>query len=162
MYVNERKDRLEALIDWIRRLMLAKCKSDSFVLNVLEEEYINILNKTGNSTIWKITEITWSWLEFFHLNWIQLDFESEQLSESCKKKILQLVSWLPKINRYLFTKLSILITNKNLSISNTNQILEVLKNRFGKYKPFSKLANTSLMNRDIFEFKTWRRIKGAE
>ena len=51
------------------------------------------------------------------------------MTESCKKKLLELIYWLPKINRFLFTKLSILILKKSLSIVNTNQILGILKTR---------------------------------
>lgn len=64
-----------------------------------------------------------------HLFIFYLDFESKQVTEACKKKLLELIYWLPKINRFLFTKLSILILKKNLSIVNTNQILGILKTR---------------------------------
>lgn len=55
-----------------------------------------------------------------------IDFQSDEIKDSCKKKLLELLYWLPRINRYLFSKLSILILSKKLSIYNTNQILGIL------------------------------------
>ncbi len=51
------------------------------------------------------------------------------MSEACKKKLLELVFWLPKVNRFLFTKLAILVLKKSLSAVNTNQVLGILKLR---------------------------------
>jgi hypothetical protein len=61
---------------------------------------------------------------------IHLDFESKEVTDSAKKKLLELLYWLPKINRYLFSKLSILILTKKISIINTNQILDILKTMY--------------------------------
>lgn len=105
-YEKENKEKLEALIDWIRKLIIRKEKLQTGILSILENEYINMLNN--------------------------LDFESKEVPESCKKKLLELIYWLPRINRFLFTKLSILILKKNLSIVNTNQILSILKERLEK------------------------------
>jgi len=102
-YAKEKKPKLESLIDWLRRLVIKKEKSMQAVLTLLEAEYINMFNA--------------------------LDFESNEVSDSCKKKLLELIYWLPRINRYLFTKLSILILNKKCSVFNTNQILGILKSR---------------------------------
>lgn len=68
-------------------------------LNSLQDEYINILNMT--------------------------DFKD--LNESSIKKLIELVHWLPKVNRYLFTKLSFLVLGNNLSLFNVNQLLSILK-----------------------------------
>jgi len=102
-YEKEKKERLEYLIDWFRKIIIRRGKSQKILLNLLENEFINMINA--------------------------LDFESKDVTDSCKKKLLELLFWLPKINRYLFSKLSILILNKKLSIFNTNQILEILKTR---------------------------------
>ena len=103
LYEKEKKDKIETIIDWIRRLIISKEKTHKIVVNLLEVVYINILNS--------------------------IDFESPHISESCKKKLLELINWLPKINRYLFTKLSILILNKKISLFSTSQILDILKSR---------------------------------
>jgi hypothetical protein len=84
-------------------LIIRRGKSHNILLNLLENEYINMINA--------------------------LDFESSEISDSCKKKLLELLFWLPRINRYLFSKLSILILCKKLSIFNANQILSILKMR---------------------------------
>ena len=49
-----------------------------------------------------------------------------------KKNILELLYWLPKINRYMFTKLSFLIIYKKLDISCVNQILDILMLKYDK------------------------------
>ena len=66
-------------------------------------------------------------MEFSFALVINSDFESPQISDSSKKRMLELLNWLPKINRYLFTKLAILILSKSLSIVNANKILSILK-----------------------------------
>lgn len=103
LYEKEKKEKIEIIVDWIRRLIISKEKNHKVVVNLLEDDYINILNS--------------------------IDFESPHISESCKKKLLELINWLPNINRYLFTKLSILILNKKTSLFNTNLILDILKSR---------------------------------
>ena len=47
-YAKEKKERLEVLIDWLRKLITKKEKSLPCVLNLLEEEYVNMLNALGN------------------------------------------------------------------------------------------------------------------
>lgn len=100
-YAKDKKPKLDTLIDWIRRLVIAKGKTQEHVLTILEDEYINLLNA--------------------------IDFESPQISDSSRKRMLELLNWLPKINRYLFTKLAILILSKSLSVVNANKILSILK-----------------------------------
>jgi hypothetical protein len=51
------------------------------------------------------------------------------MSDNCKKKLLELIYFLPKINNYLFTKLAIIIINKKISFSCINQILGIIKLR---------------------------------
>lgn len=104
LYGKEKKEKLEIVIDWIRKLIIKKGNSQNIILSVLEDQYVDILNA--------------------------FDFESKDVAESCKKKILELIYWVPKINRFLFTKLSILILKKNLSIWNSSQIMGILKMRF--------------------------------
>ncbi len=50
-YEKERKNKLEPLIDWIRKLLIKKEKSQVVILNLLEDEYINMLNALGNVDI---------------------------------------------------------------------------------------------------------------
>lgn len=106
LYAKNKRDKLETMIDWIRKLIVKKENRQKSILTLLENEYINMLNA--------------------------LDFESKEVTESCKKKLLELIYWLPSINRFLFTKLSILILKKNLSVINTNQILGILKTRLDR------------------------------
>jgi hypothetical protein len=76
------------------------------MLSQLENEYINILNS--------------------------VDFTTDAAAaadESSQKKILELIYWLPRVNRYLLTKLSILILNGKLSAFQTNQVVFILKER---------------------------------
>ena len=127
-YEKEKKDKLEAIIDWLRKIIVSKEKTHKFVLTLLETEYISILN-----SICKYIKA----LNYLMLFKIKLgifcfsnnlkDVDSLKSSESCQKKILELIYWLPKVNRYLFTKLSILILNKKLSAFCINQVLGILK-----------------------------------
>ena len=57
LYEKEKKDKIETIIDWIRRLIISKEKTHKIVVNLLEDDYINILNS--------------------------IDFESPHISESC-------------------------------------------------------------------------------
>jgi hypothetical protein len=45
-YEKEKKEKLEILVDWLRKLIINKGK-DSSVLSILENEYVNILNSIG-------------------------------------------------------------------------------------------------------------------
>jgi hypothetical protein len=58
-----------------------------------------------------------------------LDFEDEKMNNGCKKKLFELIYFLPKINNYLFTKLAIIIINKKISFTCINQILGIIKLR---------------------------------
>ena len=100
-YPKESTNNLAILINWIRKLTIKNHKS---IANILQDQYINILNS--------------------------INFENTNISESNKKHVLELIFWLPKINRYLFSKLAILILNKNLSLFNSNHILGILKLRY--------------------------------
>lgn len=103
-------NKLELLIDWIRRIIISQENkpNGAQVLAVLEDDYMNLLNG--------------------------IDFEAKNVNDSVKKKVLELIYWLPKINRYLLSKLSILILNKNIDIVCVNQILNILKLRFHHHK----------------------------
>ena len=76
-------------------------KSNKNFLNVLQDEYVNILNS--------------------------IDYE--KTNDSTIKMLLELIYWLPTINRFLFTKLSILIIHKKIDLFNVNQILGIIKTR---------------------------------
>ena len=67
---------------------------------------------------------------------LNLDFEEEKINDECKKKLLELIYLLPKINNYLFTKLAILIINKKISFTCINQILGIIKIRLMDMKNF--------------------------
>jgi hypothetical protein len=58
------------------------------------------------------------------------DFEDETLSEVTKKKLIELLYFLPVINNYLLTKLSILIINQKVSTVLINQILGIIKIKY--------------------------------
>ena len=49
-YAKDKKPKLDTLIDWIRRLVIAKGKTQKHVLTILEDEYINLLNAIGKLT----------------------------------------------------------------------------------------------------------------
>lgn len=51
------------------------------------------------------------------------------MSDSCKKKLLELIYWLPKLSQYLLTKLAILILTKNVSFFCKTQVIEIVKMR---------------------------------
>jgi hypothetical protein len=44
LYEKEKKDKIETIIDWIRRLIISKEKTHKIVVNLLEDDYINILS----------------------------------------------------------------------------------------------------------------------
>ncbi len=46
-YAKEKKEKLETLLDWLRRLVIRKEKSLKIVLTILEDEFINLLNALG-------------------------------------------------------------------------------------------------------------------
>ena len=46
-YEKEKKDKLEILVDWLRKLIISKGKTDMNVLTILQTEYVNILNSIG-------------------------------------------------------------------------------------------------------------------
>ncbi|CAF0981217.1 unnamed protein product [Brachionus calyciflorus] len=91
----------EALIDWIRNLSIRKTNSKKSIQNLLEQEFINILNLC--------------------------DFK--ELNETNSKKLIELINCLPRINSYLITKLAFLVLSNTLSLFNLNQLLSILKEK---------------------------------
>ena len=46
-YEKEKKERLEYLIDWFRKIIIRRGKSQKILLNLLENEFINMINALG-------------------------------------------------------------------------------------------------------------------
>jgi hypothetical protein len=46
-HIKEKRDKIEPVIDWLRKLIIKKEKKNKIVLTVLDEEYLNILNSIG-------------------------------------------------------------------------------------------------------------------
>jgi hypothetical protein len=107
-YEKEKKPKLESMLNWIRKLIIKKEKSQcaAIVMGELEDEYVNILNS--------------------------IDFESKQISEQAKRKLFELIFWLPKVSQYIFTKLAILILNKHFSSFIINHIFDIIKMKLDK------------------------------
>ena len=93
---DKRVDKLELIFDILRRFLVRKQPN---ILKLFDNEFINLLNALGNC-------ISFNFCTNFHVN-VCLDFEDEKINQKCKKKLLELVYFIPKINNYLFTKLAI-------------------------------------------------------
>lgn len=46
-YAKDKKEKLEQLIDWFRKLIVRREKTQKCLLSILENEYINMLNAMG-------------------------------------------------------------------------------------------------------------------
>jgi hypothetical protein len=47
LYAKEKREKLETLVDLVRKLVIKKEKQQPQVLSLLEEEYMNIMNIIG-------------------------------------------------------------------------------------------------------------------
>lgn len=136
-FLKERNEKCEYLIDWIRKTILQREKRQKMFPQLLGDQFINILSLTG------IDEKSYFQSALDYLLIMHIDFESTSLSDSCKKKIVELIYWLPKINQYLLTKLAIFILNKNVWFYCKTQIVEILRMKFVL---FCLVSHVSLRN----------------
>ena len=109
---NSDDSSLEKLVDCIRMLTI---KYGKLVASILQDEYVSILNAvdfgSGNG------------------NGNGNNNAASRLNETNKRKLLEMIHWLPKISRFLLSKLAILVLHDKLSVYNVNHVLEMIKER---------------------------------
>ncbi len=54
LFAKEKREKLETIVDWVRKLIIRKEKQQPPVLSLLEEEYMNIINTIGRWYVWNV------------------------------------------------------------------------------------------------------------